>query len=811
MDAALLRAGLLRLGVLLGFGGFFVDTITAQINVVWNGSVSSDWHTAANWSPPVVPELCSHFVIIPHTVNQPVVSTLVNVGRIQLADSVNLVLNADLVVCGDWIGPDTDEASITGTAKVVMDGFGQWIRGYTAFNLLTFRTPDTTRLDTGSHVDILYKLNLNNGVFDVTRGTLRFPSTSDTSYSILDNFSPGFIGKLQGSAIVERYVPVAGFNQHFFGTPIRNTTFAQMGASGTPGYIIPSYNCNQNYQAPNSPYGHIFQWHDDVPANATCLYNGWEVKTSGNAEPGRAYSTYLNGGLFTITGEINQDSDYTIAGLNNIGWSSNTFQTAGFYPPAYESGWHLVANPYLAPLQLDGHTPDFDAAAVWVTSGPFSGTYQPIAITGGTVPPFQGFVVHRPDPSAADFTFHKTECIDVTGQPFYKQTGATALSITVTGNGYGDVTYVRFDENATSGYDVNFDNRKPLSVFGQPTLYTYNSNAAQRLSVNVNRSIRETPAVHMNFIPGSNGVFTIHAAGITSFDPTSYIWLEDTKTGDWINLRQQSDYTFTSSTADAHTRFVLHFTPALEIIATDANCTAPGHLSIQQPGNTTWNYTISNNSAEIAQGVLSNGAPVALSLEPDVYTVMLSDADAYTVIKNILIGGVAPAEASISASMQTAEEGQEIVFAGPADAQICNWDFGDGIMEVAPVVTHTYSVEGIYDVQLSVTSVGNCTASATLPVIITAGKTTAISENDLSTINIYSVGNEVTVNFGELKDINACIQFYNLLGQRIGEESITRATIFKKRIPLAIDGYVVIQIKNNGNVLTEKLFLNNNG
>lgn len=811
MVTALLRAVCFRLGALLGLGSLLINPVSGQINVVWTGAINTDWHNAANWLPPVVPELCSHYVIIPHTANQPVISSIVNVGRIQLADSVRLVLNADLTVCGDWIGPDNDEAFVEGTGKVLMDGMHQWLHGYTAFHILALRSADTTRMDTGSHIDITYKLNLTNGVFDATRGVLRFPSSSATDYTILDNFSPGFVGRLHGTAIVERYIPVNGLNQHFFGTPVSNTSFADLGASGTPGYIIPTFNCDQSQSAPNSPYGHIFQWHDDVPENAICHFNGWEVKTTGMAEPGRAYSIYLNGGLFTLTGTINQDSAYSIGGLNNIGWASNTLQTAGFNPPAFESGWHLVANPYLAPLQLNGHTPDFDAAAVWMTNGPFTGTYQPVAITGGIIPPFQGFAVHRSDSAATNFTFRKSEGVDVTGQAFYKQAGATALNILVNGNGFNDITYVQYNGQATSGYDVNLDNRKPLSGAGRPTLYTYNVNATPRLAVNVNRSIAETPQVHLNFIPGSNGTFTLHVNGISSFDPTTYIWLEDTKTGNRVNLRQQTDYTFQSTTSDAHSRFVLHFTPEAVFSVIDAGCLSPGQLTVQQPGNTTWNYTLATGNDVLATGLLNAASPISLSLLPGIYTVTLSDTLGYTVIKNVMVQGTPQAVASISASRQTAEVGEEIVFTGPATALSYTWDLGDDTQETAPVVAHSFNGEGVYNVLLVVTMPGNCSAATTLPVTITTKTATAIETPATpNALRIYAIGNEVVVDFANSQKGTTQIDIYNLLGQTILHDRHTAENggQYHKVLSDVSDGYLIVQLRNEAGVTSQKLFIN---
>lgn len=54
-----------------------VVTVTVNDTYIWNGSVSTDWHTAGNWSCNLVPTLTSN-TVIPQTANQPVVSSLVS-------------------------------------------------------------------------------------------------------------------------------------------------------------------------------------------------------------------------------------------------------------------------------------------------------------------------------------------------------------------------------------------------------------------------------------------------------------------------------------------------------------------------------------------------------------------------------------------------------------------------------------------------------------------------------------------------------------------------------------------------------------
>ncbi len=55
------------------------------------------------------------------------------------------------------------------------------------------------------------------------------------------------------------------------------------------------------------------------------------------------------------------------------------------------------------------------------------------------------------------------------------------------------------------------------------------------------------------------GDYTITASNIESFDASTPIFLEDIATGQVINLREVSSYTFTAGEGTAE-RFVVHFT-----------------------------------------------------------------------------------------------------------------------------------------------------------------------------------------------------------------------------------------------------------
>ncbi|MCW5906832.1 MAG: putative Ig domain-containing protein [Chitinophagales bacterium] len=782
---------------------------------VWVGT-TPDWSVSTNWQPVGIPDNCNADVQIPANPvggNYPEVSSAVSVGDLQLGNGARITLNNKLKVCGNITGGNssTNLPAIIGTSYLELNGgSAQTISGRVQFNTLRLNNTNGTQLASGAFADIITALELQHGTFTTTGGTLTFKSAADDEYAILDNFSDNsWDGVLAGNAKVERYVPVAGFNQHYFGTPIVNATFAQLGATGTAGYLIPKPNCDKNQMANNSPYGTVFQWHDNDPdiALTGCLYHGWEVKKTGVTEAGRGYSVYLNQGVFSITGNINQGTSYSVGGFDNVGWATNNLQTAGMVPPAFNSGWHIVANPFLAPLELGGHDADFDDAAIWVTSGPYNGTYQPLAITGGNVAPMQGFIVHRNGASAKTFTFNKNECRTTQGLQFYKTASEHTLNIKVSGNGFNDITYIEYNSDATNAFDVNYDSRKLLSSWGQPTIFTNNSDGITRLSRNTNRTITETPNIPLNFLPGTGGSYTFDFEGINTFDPTTYMFIEDKQTGVWTDIRQNPVYTFQSNAGDAIERFVLHFTPAAIINTTAATCQTNGTLYLEQPGTANWNYTIANSQSNIINaGMLNNSNTIILGVPAGTYTITLIDNSGYTVVKAVTVSGVSPITANISASSQTAEVGEGITFSSNANAASTEWDMGDGVIYNTSQVTHQYLQEGTYTVTLTITSNDGCVSTATQLITVTEAQTTGVSNNTQSGINIFSFRNTVVVDFGKASNINATIDVYNIMGQLLLSDR-TQNKVYAKEINNLSAAYIIIRVNNNGEETRRKLFL----
>src|SRR5690606_5342677 len=92
------------------------------------------------------------------------------------------------------------------------------------------------------------------------------------------------------------YIPTPGFNQHFMSSPVRRPGIGQLGASGPDGsYVVPGPGCDETESAYGSPYGTVFQYNDGHMSSGGCMLGNWMIRSSGNMEIGRGYSTYQTG------------------------------------------------------------------------------------------------------------------------------------------------------------------------------------------------------------------------------------------------------------------------------------------------------------------------------------------------------------------------------------------------------------------------------------------------------------------------------------------------------------------------------------
>jgi len=231
-------------------------------------------------------------------------------------------------------------------------------------------------------------------------------------------------------------------------------------------------------------------------------------------------------------------------------------------PDPVNGGWNFVGNPYPSAVDWDatGWTKTSlvtNSYSVW--DGATYGAYT--SGSGGSngatqyIPAAQGFFVQTNAAGSLGVT-NAVRAHDAI--PFWKtqENMLYRLSLNISNGEVNDETVIYFNEAATSELDYSFDARK-LMAPAAPQAFTMLAN--DRMAINTFNNTTETQSVILGVNAPVAGEYTITASNIESFDALTPIYLEDLVTGQNINLREVSSYTFTAGEGTSE-RFVVHFT-----------------------------------------------------------------------------------------------------------------------------------------------------------------------------------------------------------------------------------------------------------
>ncbi|MFN8286272.1 MAG: CARDB domain-containing protein [Chitinophagales bacterium] len=772
----------------------------------WTGAINNDWSLAGNWSIGV-PVGCQD-VVIPNTANDPVVTAPVTAGNVQLSAGASITLDANLTVCGNWVGGIGVPSQVIGNAELVLNGTSlQTLSGRTEFNSIRLNNAAGAALQAGSVFDVFTELDLQNGIFTTSGATLRFRSTSSTQIAIIDNFSSGYTGTIVGPVSAQRYYDAAAYQDaHYFGSPVAGTIAGNLGsANSSGGFVTATANCDETTLGSGSLYGNVYSY--DESNGASCNVGGWKVEAASSPlSAGKGYSVRKVGaGTLTLSGAPNLASSYTQNGTNG-GWANVSLQGR----PTL-AGWTMVSNPYLATLDLSTAAvpAGYDAQyAVWNATGPFAGTYTSETV----IAPFQAFFVRRSSAGGPmPFTINASNRTKNPQQfQALNNSETVTLYVTNTANGLKDKTTVGFSADATTQFDSQLDGVKLSGALNRHTLYSYNNDPLQWYSKNMNTSIAQTGTVNVGFEPGITGTYNMSFDGLQSFDPTSYITLEDKKLNVFHDVRS-GDYSFTAAANDNWNRFVLHFTPKAEFATVNSSCNADGQITVTQAGTANWNYSITDDqNVVVMNGVLNQSNPVTVSAAPGVYTVTLTDNNNYVVIKNIQVNGSAGIVASMSSSATVAQEGEDIVFTSTTvNAATTEWNLGDGTSSQLASIVHQYANAGTYPVTLTVTNADGCSSWQQQTIEVNAKQATDVNEVGPAHIKMWSNANRVFVDFSKMKLVNATVTIYNLLGQELSSEQFNKASVYSRLVEQVDAGYILLTVKTEQGVVTKKLLITN--
>ncbi|MBF9222993.1 Ig-like domain-containing protein [Hymenobacter ruricola] len=547
----------------------YIVPVTA---VIWNGSQSTDWYTAANWTPNTVPTISLDATIPASTPNQPFIGAgtafarnlTLNTGATLTQTGGTLDVRADLTNNGTF--RPTGGTVVLGTTFQT-NGPNLLGSGAVRFWDLTVN-PNGVLLSTSAGASVQHLLTMN-GAFVTQGNTFTLESNAMSTALVVNN--PG--GFVFGTATVQRYLdpnPNFGLGYRHYSSPVVSTTVADLATSTFTPVVNQQYNTVGNTV---TTFPTVFGYDESRVNGTNATTQGFD---QGFFSPATLGDQLTVGRGYTVNIDAASKVDLTGA-LNNgtVGVGALSRGTEA------NSGWHLLGNPYPAPLDWSVARTSLpagviDAVYVFKSSSQYAGIYQFYQNGFGTLPngligSMQGFFV-RVSQTVPTFNFLNAWRSTTYQNPAFNRT-ATDLRPSVqlelvSAQGARDAAFVYFEQGATAGLDDHYDAAKLLNTTGL--------NLASVVAVGQNLAVNGLPpmgtsslTVPLSIGLPATGTYTLHAAQLLNFGSGEQPFLRDLQLGTLTDLSLHPDYAFTMNAANHTPRFELVFGPA-QVLGTAA-------------------------------------------------------------------------------------------------------------------------------------------------------------------------------------------------------------------------------------------------
>ena len=446
------------------------DPVTISAELIWTGTVDTDWNTPGNWSCGYLPDNIS-LVQIPDVTNKPVINT----GAAGAVKDLSIDAGSSLTISGNTIqisGSVTNLGTLDATAGTVeLNGSSAQLLGPGVFS---GNTVQDLVVNNPAGVTLTGPLNITGSLL-ATNGTLSSGGnltliSSASATALIDGSGTGTVS---GNVTMQRYL-ASGFGYKYISSAFQASTVSEFADD-----ITLDYYTFYRYDESRTSSGWVY-YHSPT-TNPLNSLEGYAVNFGSASTPN----------TFDVTGSVN-DGSLSVTLYNN----NNT----------YTQGFNLVGNPYPSPI-------DWDAASGWTktniddalyyfkasTTDQYGGTYSTYingissdGLATGIIPSMQGFFVHVSDgayPVTGTLgTDNDVRVVDLT-HGFLKSAGTKSVQLIRLTAEFSDdpasvdpvVIYI--DDKATDGMDIRQDALKLMNTdLGVPNIYSVAG--GKRLSIN---------------------------------------------------------------------------------------------------------------------------------------------------------------------------------------------------------------------------------------------------------------------------------------------------------------------------------------
>lgn len=602
-------------------------------------------------------------------------------------------------------------------------------------NLFSWTIEDGAQIS-GSNVNAFNKVEILDGEL----------KTNNKLILASDQITQGYI-KSNGSTvdgdltISKKYYGTTGWRQ--ISSPIAGLTLGDLNATMTTSGFAGS-------DFPNTGYN--VYYYDETQNGG--LGVGFVPITSLNYvfDNTRGYYIYMHPDNGTWPLELQYDGNFNAGDINlTVTYTDH---------PAFDDnvdGWNFVANPYPAPIDWD--SPNWvkqnisNAIYIWDKDmnggiGGFRTYINGVGTQGGSnvIALGQGFWVKAVGNNPV-LTVKESCKADLDNGFVRPGDLPITLKMRLTDNSttYVDEAVLRFDATGKETFEQNEDAVKYFNSAAVPNIYFKNGDYF--IAINTVNTFGQGSLPLTYNVPG-NGTFTFDFER-SNFGDINCIVLEDKETQTFINLKTDSTYTFThSSASNVNDRFVIHFTNGVTTKTTNVTCsnTFNGKIEAFGYGAGPWNYIWKDQNGDIIEEDLQNSHGSTLfDLRPGTYTIEVQDqnalCDVYSQTVDVLDGiKVTPDFEYVLTENPSGVA--SIEFSNLSEnATDYNWNLGNGFFSDEENPIGNYVSEGV--VTISLTAINNdCfnSISKTVEIINQNGGTTSVSDvsKDDYKITVYN-------------------------------------------------------------------------
>jgi Secretion system C-terminal sorting domain len=559
---------------------------------VWTGAVSNSTSTQGNYLPALDdPELAFAafpLTILPGTPFAPSAANSISLRGLTISSGAIYTQTAGTLTLG--AGGITGNGSFTQDAAAIVrlagaTGTPAPINVYPNLTLANL-TVGPNGATMANAVNVTRVLTLEGNANLTTNGRkLTLISNASGTGMIVQGTGSSITGNVTAQRYINPSISTDPVVYRHMSAPV-STNFNDMTTYGPPTYVAitnPAWNSDSTSQ----PFPTVFSYNESqIGTNGRFNFAG------GYRSPNSQFASMLPMVGYSVPMADGVTPDFT--GPVNNGPYSRTGLTRGTNP---FQGWHLIGNPYPAPLDWSLVNPGSQLSgldgsiSILRATGANSANY--VSYTNGVgagkiVPMAQAFFVRVSTVGGSgSVSLDNDDRVTTYQDPqHYRQSNTASdlrpqvkLSLVQSGQAtlMGDETYVYFQSGATTAREDFFDAYKIRSTGVTPSVFSYADGEEVAINGLPSLTTAET-VVPLGVIVNVSGSYKLNAADMLNIPTGTVVVLRDAVTGTEQDLSLNPTYSFTMDRNFRGQRFSLVFNPAGRV--SGLSTLAAGQLSV---------------------------------------------------------------------------------------------------------------------------------------------------------------------------------------------------------------------------------------